>query len=82
MDGMRQAQVARAVGVSRKAVSLWSKQLTASGGLCGLEGQPLGRPGSLSRQQRTELLRLLMNGALAQGFDTELWTVRRAPLPR
>ncbi len=77
MDGMRPAQVARAVGVSRKAVSLWNRQLTAAGGLSGLQAQPLGRPGGLSVQQRAELLRLLMIGALAQGFATELWTVRR-----
>jgi transposase len=76
MDGMRQAQVAREVGVTRKAVSLWNKQLIAAG-LLGLEGRPRGRPAGLSEQQRRELHRLLMNGALAQGFATELWTVRR-----
>ncbi|HEX8784521.1 MAG TPA: helix-turn-helix domain-containing protein [Steroidobacteraceae bacterium] len=76
MDGMRQAQVARTVGVTRKAVNFWSKRLTAAG-LHGLEGRPRGRPAGLSKEQRSELLRLLRNGALAQGFATELWTVRR-----
>lgn len=76
MYGMRQAQVARAVGVTRKAVSLWNKQLMAAG-LLGLKGRPRGRPAGLSEEQRRELLGLLMNGALAQGFATELWTVRR-----
>jgi transposase len=76
MDGMRQAQVARTVGVTRKAVNFWSKRLTAAG-LHGLEGRPRGRRAGLSREQRGELLRLLMNGALAPGFATELWTVRR-----
>jgi len=37
MEGMRQAQVARTVGVTRKAVNLWNKQLTEAG-LRGLEG--------------------------------------------
>ncbi len=77
LDGMRQAQVARAVGVSRKAVSVWNKQLTAAGDLRGLLRQPRGRPAGLNAQQRTELRRFLLNGALAQGFATELWTVRR-----
>ena len=77
MDGMRQAQVARALGVTRKAVSLWNRQLMAAGGLCGLQDQPRGRPARLSAQQRAALLGLLMDGAVAQGFATELWTVRR-----
>lgn len=76
LDGMQQAQVARAVGVTRKAVNLWNKQLAESG-LHGLEGRPRGRPAGLSDEQKAELLRLLTNGALAQGFATELWTVRR-----
>ena len=77
LDGMRQAQVARAVGVTRKAVGLWNKQLITAGGLRGLQARPRGRPAGLSDQQRVELFRLLTNGALAQGFATELWTVRR-----
>ena len=77
MNGVRQAQVARVVGVTRKAVSLWNKQLITAGGLCGLQARPRGRPAGLSDEQRDELLRLLTNGALAQGFATELWTVRR-----
>ena len=76
MDGMRQAQVARTVGVTRKAVNLWNKQLTEAG-LRGLEGRPRGRPAGLSEEQRAELLGLLQKGALAQGFATEFWTVRR-----
>jgi len=76
MDGMRQAQVARTVGVTRKAVNLWNKQLIEAG-LRGLERRPRGRPAGLSEQQRAELLRLLQKGALAQGFATEFWTVRR-----
>jgi transposase len=76
LDGMQQAQVARTVGVTRKAVNLWNRQLTESG-LRGLEGRPRGRPAGLSDEQKAELLRLLANGALTQGFATELWTVRR-----
>jgi transposase len=76
MDGMRQAQVARTLGVTRKAVSIWNEQLMAAG-LRGLEGRRRGRRAGLSAQQREELLRLLMDGALVQGFATELWTVRR-----
>jgi transposase len=44
-------------------------------GLGGLEGRSRTTCG-LERAEG-ELLRLLMNGALAQGFATQLWTVRR-----
>lgn len=62
--------------VTRGAVSLWAKQL-AAGGKRALRAKPLGRPGALDARQRSELVRLLKQGALAQGFGTELWTLPR-----
>jgi transposase len=77
LRGVPQAEVARRVAVTRKAVNLWSFQLKA-GGLQALRRRQRGRPAGLTEQQRVQLMRLLTEGALAQGFPTELWTVRRA----
>jgi len=76
MRGMAQADVARKVGVSRATVSTWNEQLQA-GGLQALKGRARGRPSALDSEQKAELVRLLKEGALAQGFSTELWTLRR-----
>jgi transposase len=76
LGGMAQAEVARKVGVSRTTVSVWNEQLQA-GGLQGLRRRARGRPSALDAQQKTELVKLLKAGALALGFSTELWTLRR-----
>ena|SRR5579883_49299 len=76
LRGMAQAEVARKVGVSRTTVSVWNEQLEA-GGLEALKRRARGRPSALDAQQKAELVRLLKDGALAQGFATELWTLRR-----
>jgi transposase len=73
---MAQADVAREVGVSRATVSDWNERLHA-GRLQALQRRVRGRPAGLNVKQRGELVRLLKAGALAQGFTTELWTLRR-----
>lgn len=74
--GVAQAEVARRVGVSRTTVSAWNRQLEAHG-LEGLRARPRGRPSGLTDRQRGELLEALLAGALAEGFPTDLWTLRR-----
>jgi len=76
LRGVPQAEVARRVAVTRTTVSTWNEQLE-SGGLPALKRRPRGRPSGLEAQQKIELVRLLKEGALAQGFATELWTLRR-----
>jgi len=76
LRGMAQAEVARKVGVSRTTVSVWNEQLEA-GGLVALKRRARGRPPGVDVQQKAELVRLLKEGALAYGFATELWTLRR-----
>jgi transposase len=73
--GYTQAEVARMCEVSRQAVSLWAQALEA-GGEAALRNKRLGRPPSLETDQRAELVQLLKAGALAQGFATELWTLK------
>jgi transposase len=73
-----QAEVARELGVSRQAVSLWAEQLAAVNGAVGkLKAKPLGRPKWLQAEQCEALRAMLLKGALACGFATELWTIKR-----
>jgi transposase len=76
LGGMAQAEVARKVGVSRTTVSVWNEQLQ-TGGLQALRRRARGRPSGLDAQQKSELVKWLKEGALALGFTTELWTLRR-----
>lgn len=71
------AEIARAFGVSRAAVSHWSRRL-ARAGLAGLRRRPHpGRPARLSAAQWRQLGTQLRHGAQAHGFPTEQWTLRR-----
>jgi len=73
-----QAEVACRLTVSRQAVSTWAKQLAAVNGAVGkLRAKPLGRPKWLDAGQCGALRSKLLKGALAAGFATELWTVKR-----
>lgn len=73
-----QAEVARRLGVSRQAVSVWARQLSEVNGAVGkLKARTLGRPRWLDAAQCAALSTALLKGALQAGFPTELWTVKR-----
>jgi len=74
--GVPQAEVARRCGVSRQTASAWERLLKEKGS-AGMRGRPLGRPRQLSDAQCAELSKVLLEGAIAQGFATELWTLPR-----
>lgn len=75
---VKQSEVARQVGVSRQSVSEWARQLREVNGAVGkLKAKVLGRPRWLDPKQCERLSALLLSGALAAGFPTELWTVKR-----
>jgi transposase len=74
--GLSQAEVARRVGTSRQSVSQWSATLEQNGKQA-LKRRKLGRPPQLSAAQCGELGKMLVAGALAHGFATELWTLSR-----
>jgi len=76
LKGVAEAEVARRVGVTRTTVSTWNQDLQKDG-LDGLMAGVRGRPSRLSEQQRAELLKALLQGALAEGFPTDLWTLSR-----
>lgn len=73
-----EAEVARRLGVSRQSVNVWARRLAQVNGALGkLKARPLGRPKSLDEAQCEALRRMLLKGALAAGFATELWTIKR-----
>lgn len=73
--GVAQAEVARACVVSRQTVSRWANM--ASEDRQAWRRKPLGRPGSMSAAERAKLGKMLLGGAINQGFPTELWTLAR-----
>lgn len=77
-QGIQQVEIARRLEVSRAAVCIWAKSLTkVDGSVKKLKAKPLGRPKQLDVVQCAELRKLLIQGALAAGFPTELWTIKR-----
>lgn len=74
--GVPKSEVARRLGVTRQTVASWERRI-AQGGRDGLKRGELGRPRQLDAQQERELGKVLMAGALAAGYPTELWTLPR-----
>lgn len=74
--GLSQAEVARRLEVSRQSVSKWAARLERAG-KDALRQHALGRPSQLSDAQCAKLGKLLVEGALAHGFATEMWTLPR-----
>ena len=74
--GVSKSEVARQLEVSRQTVAAWEQRLT-EGGQQSLKRGTLGRPRQLGAEQERELAKLLMAGALAAGYPTELWTLPR-----
>ena len=74
---LSQAEIARQLGVSRASVSRWAATL-AQEGRRGLQARPItGRPPRLEARDWVRLGRLLDRGAVATGFPTERWTLKR-----
>ena len=76
-SGFRPVDVARRLGVDRRSVRRWKRAYRLRG-KAGLRARPnTGRPSSLDARQRRRLERVLLKGARAIGFDTDLWTCPR-----
>jgi transposase len=75
--GRAPVTVARLVGVDRRSVRRWQAAYRAQGAE-GLAARPVpGRPWKLSARQRAQLEAMLLRGAAANGFTSELWTCPR-----
>ena len=75
--GASVTEVARRLGSSHSSVVLW-RDAVRRRGLTALQAKPAsGRPPKLTARQQAQLPWLLLRGASAWGFDTELWTTDR-----
>jgi transposase len=74
---LSQAQIAQQLGVSRMAVSHWTKRYR-TGGLRRLKQRvTTGRPPKLTPTQKGALKQRLRKGARAAGFASDRWTLER-----
>jgi len=75
--GVRPSEVARRLGVSPAAVSRWKKRSQHAGRESLKAKLHPGPRSKLMAAQRRELERLLLQGPLAHGYQTDLWTLKR-----
>jgi transposase len=76
-QGHTQAEVARTLGVSRQSVHLWRTRFE-QGGVDALRSRgPTGPDPKVSDAQLARVEEALLAGAMANGFDTDLWTLER-----
>ena len=70
-------EIARRIGCHASSVLRWRDALK-QGGKDALKAKPApGRPPKLTARQKQRLVRLLTQGAMAQGYRTQLWTTQR-----
>lgn len=75
--GNRHQEIADELGVAKRTVRGW-QTLYRRGGEEGLKvAGPFHRPSRLSGEQLQTLREMLLEGAVAHGFDTDLWTCPR-----
>ena len=75
--GVRQAEVARQLGVSAQAVSVWHGRWQAGGADALRSRGPSGPAPRLSDGQLATVEQAVLEGAAAHGFVGELWTLDR-----
>jgi len=76
LAGKSPAEAAKAVGVARQTAYTWKARLD-EGGIEALRAMATGRPAQLDDGQLEGLRLALLQGAMAHGFGTELWTLKR-----
>ena len=75
--GTKQAEVARALGVSRQSVSRWYRDWKNSGPAALKAAGRAGRKPKLSATDLRKIDKALLKGARANGYHTDLWTLKR-----
>ena len=76
-DGYAPVEVAERVGVARRSVRRWKAAFRRRGEKGIRARKASGRPPKLDGPKRRRLERLLLKGAKAAGFPTDLWTCPR-----
>lgn len=75
--GVAKAEIARRLGVSWWSVHQWDRRRLARGPNSWREAKHSGRPRKLTEAQRKRLQKILLEGAQAHGYATDLWTLQR-----
>lgn len=76
-QGVRPAEVARRVGVTRQSVSRWQAALREQGRAGLRRAKRLGRRPTLTAADLAQVERALQAGPEAHGYATGLWTLAR-----
>jgi transposase len=74
-SGMKQTAVAKKVGVNRRTVYEWKKRIENDHDY--RSRKKAGRKSRLSVEQKETLKKIIDSGALAYGYSTDLWTLKR-----
>ncbi|MDH2905131.1 MAG: IS630 family transposase [Methanomassiliicoccales archaeon] len=75
--GVRKADIARTLDVDWKTVKRWERRREGGGADSWKDVKQPGKPSKLSGKQRQMLMKILIKGALARGYPTDLWTLKR-----
>jgi transposase len=76
-QGRSQAEVARELDVSRQSASRWHAGWQADGAGALRSRGPTGRPPKIPDSALEGIEQALLEGALAHGFATDVWTLER-----
>jgi len=76
-QGRSQAEVARQLDVSRQSASRWQTRWQAEGATALRSRGPTGRRPKVPDSELGAIERALLQGALAHGFATDVWTLDR-----
>lgn len=77
LAGLSQVEVAGKYGVNPSSVCRWNKRLQREGLESLKATNPPGNPSKLLEEHREPLRKILLKGAVAYGYKTDLWTLRR-----
>jgi transposase len=75
--GVRPAEVARELGVSRQSATDWHHAWKEEGVRGLRQAERTGRPPRLAENELKDVQRALLKGPGAYGWKTELWTLER-----
>ena len=75
-QGKTRAEVAGELGVSAQTTSRWYTRWR-DGGAAGMRTARQGKPAQLGPTELAKIRRVLDQGAVAAGFDNDLWTLER-----
>jgi transposase len=76
-QGRTQAEVARELDVSRQSAGRWHARWQADGAAALRTRGPTGRRPKVADEQLAAIEQALLEGALAHGFTTDVWTLDR-----